>query len=296
MTTDLRTRDPGPELPGLVETLELAADQPFDLGALLAGVDDRVLALRRRRRQLLAVAAAVAAVGVVGATTWLLGPGRDLGQVATPTPPPTAAPAPTAVVEPSTDPSTPDPSAGGATTGVAYAIPESVVLTADQVGGGRQVTFDSADYVNQPVASGQYCDGADTGASGPAPVAGRQRTWSVSPTDFDGQLDLVVTGWAAGTGPQAFADLAADTGRCVWLDPVTEVAAPSWRGDDVFLASTTPVLGSAKAIAVQRVGDLLVGVTAYSDAGDAAAQAEALRVSDLVVDELVAAGLPATGR
>ncbi len=37
MTTDLRTRDPGPELPGLVETLELAADQPFDLGAVLAG-------------------------------------------------------------------------------------------------------------------------------------------------------------------------------------------------------------------------------------------------------------------
>ncbi len=102
----------------------------------------------------------------------------------------------------------------------------------------------------------------------------------------------MVTGWASGTGPQAFADLAADSGRCVWLDPVTEVAAPSWHGDDVFLASTTPVLGSARAIAVQRVGDLLVGVTAYSDAGDAAAQVEALRVSDLVVDELIASGLP----
>ena len=106
----------------------------------------------------------------------------------------------------------------------------------------------------------------------------------------------MVTGWASGTGPQAFADLAADSGRCVWLDPVAEVAAPSWHGDDVFLAATTPVLGSARAIAVQRVGDLLVGVTAYSDAGDAAAQVEALRVSDLVVDELIASGLPATGR
>ena len=74
------------------------------------------------------------------------------------------------------------------------------------------------------------------------------------------------------------------------------MAAPSWHGDDVFLATTAPVLGSAKAIAVQRVGDLLVGVTAYSDAGDEAALAEALRVSDLVVDELVASGLPATGR
>ena len=291
MTTDLRTRDRGPELPGLVETLELAADQPFDLGAVLAGVDDRVLVLRRRRRHLLAVAASVAAVGVVGATTWLLGPGRDLGQVATPTPPATAAPAPTAVVEP-----TSDPSPGGATTEVAYTIPESVVLTGDQVGGGRQITFDSADYANQPVASGQHCDVSETGATGPVPVAGRQRTWNVSPTDFDGQLDLVVTGWATGTGPQAFADLAADSGRCVWLDPVTEVAAPSWNGDEVFLASTAPVLGSAKAIAVQRLGDLLVGVTAYSDAGDDAAVAEALRVSDLVVDELVTSGLPATGR
>ena len=291
MTTDLRTRDPGPELPGLVETLELAADQQFDLGAVLAGIDDRVLVLRRRRRQLLAVAASVAAVGVVGATTWLLGPGRDLGQVATPTPPPTAAPAPTAVVEP-----TSDPAASAATSEVAYAIPESAVLTVEQVGAGRQVTLDTADYANQPVASGQYCDVSETGAAGAAPVAGRQRTWNLSPTDFDGQVDLVVTGWASGTGPQAFADLAADSGRCVWLDPVTEVAAPSWHGDDVFLASTTPVLGSAKAIAVQRVGDLLVGVTAYSDAGDAAARQEALRVSDLVVDELIASGLPATGR
>ena len=290
MTTDLRTRDPGPELPGLVETLELAADQPFDLGAVLAGVDDRVVVLRRRRRQVLAAAASVAAVGVVGASTWLLGPGRDLGQVATPTPPASAAPAPTAVVEPTSD------SSSAATSEVDYAIPDRVVLTTEQIGGGRQVTLDTADYANQPVASGQYCDAADTGATGPAPVAGRQRTWNRSPTDFDGQVEVVVTGWASGTGPQAFADLAADTGRCVWLDPVTEVPAPSWQGDDAFLATTTPVLGSARAIAVQRVGDLLVGVTAYSEAGDAAAQSEALRVSDLVVDELVASGLPATGR
>ncbi len=249
MTTDLRTRDPGPELPGLVETLELAADQPFDLGAVLAGVDDRVLVLRRRRRQLLAVAASVAAVGVVGATTWLLGPGRDLGQVATPTPPATAAPAPTAVVEPTSDPAT-----SAATSEVAYAIPETAVLTAEQVGGGRQVTFDTADYANQPVASGQYCDAGDRGhrrrhrsPDGSAPGTSRPRTSTGRST------------WWSPAGRRARVRRRSPTspptpGAACWLDPVTEVAAPSWHGDDVFLASTTPVLGSAKAIAVQRVG------------------------------------------
>lgn len=294
MTTHLRSRDPGPELRGLARTLDRAAEYDFDLGAVRLGIDGLVVHRRRRRRQLTSAAAAAAAALVVGGSTWLLAPGRDLGTAATPVPPPTAAPTESSVVvEPSSiePPSSPDPS-----TPVQFDVPDAAMLTMEQVGQGRQGTVESSQYGNQPAAIGQYCDTSDTGASGPAPVAGRQRSWSSGASDFDGQVEIVVTGWESGTGASAFTDVVEDTGRCVWLDPVVAIPRQGWRGDEGYLVSGAPVFGNAAVVAVQRVGDVLVGVTAYDSAGEAEAAAEAVRLSDLVVDELVASGLPQTGR
>lgn len=147
MTTTLRTRDPGPELPGLVETLDTASAQHFDLAALRVGVDG-VRHRRRRRRQAVVVSGAVAAVLVGGGLTWTLDCEPPSGAVVRQPAEPTVT-----ASDPAPDPApsvatVPDPGADR------IHVPDAVVPAAVEVGAGRELTSDLGQYADVPVVMG----------------------------------------------------------------------------------------------------------------------------------------------
>lgn len=283
MTTHLRSRDPGPELPGLARTLDRAADHEFDLGAVRLGIDGLVVHRRRRRRQLTTALAAAAAVLVLGGSTWLLAPGRDLGTVATPVPPVTAAPTePPVVVEPTTT----EPPA------LPYElVPDDVVLTDAEIGDGvLQLQQDQSRYADIPVVMGQACN---QGLPGAEPVGGRTLAWFDPALQQGGSVLVNVTVWADGTGGAAFAEAVGDTGRCRWLDRAPVVDDGPWDVGDRFVVQGEDVFGAAVYRAVARVGDVLVGVEVNDPRGEDQAQTDAQRIADLVVRRVVDSGMPA---
>jgi len=82
-------------------------------------------------------------------------------------------------------------------------------------------------------------------------------------------------------------------GQCRWTEPVTQVPASGWVGEEGLLLEGRALWGASTAMVVQRVGDVLVGVTAHSEGGQDAADAEARRVADLVTQKLLDTGLEA---
>jgi hypothetical protein len=276
MTTTLRTRDPGPELPGLVEALDSASAQPFDLVSLRLGVDGLVRHRRRRRRQVATASGAAAAVLVAGGLTWTLRPGPDTAQVAQPpaTSTTTTAAPPAAVVTPPPVDRT--------------LVPDEVLPTAEDVGFGRELVNDLGQYADVPVVDGQECN---QGLPGLAPDGGRAAGYFDPADPGAGSVDVTVTVFAAGTGPDAFTEAITDTGRCRWVDDVTSRSAP-WDDAARFVVQGEDVFGAPVLRAVARSGDVLVGVEVVDVRGANQAQSDAQRLADLVL-ERARASMPA---
>jgi hypothetical protein len=266
MTTTLRTRDPGPELPGLVETLDSASAQPFDLASLRLGVDGLVRHRRRRRRQAVGAGGAVAAVLVAGGLTWTLQPGPDTARVAQP--PPTST---TTTDAPTTAVVTPPPVDRSL-------VPDAVLPTADDLGFGRELVNDLGQYADVPVVQGQECN---QGLPGLVPDGGRTASYFDPGDPGAGSVDVTVTVFAAGTGPAALTEAATDAGRCRWVDQVTSPGGP-WDDPTRFVVQGEDVFGAPVLRAVARSGDVLVGVEVVDVRGADQAQADAQRLADLV--------------
>ncbi len=269
MTTTLRTRDPGPELPGLVETLDSASAQPFDLASLRLGVDGLVRhRRRRRRRQAVGAGGAVAAVLVAGGLTWTLQPGPDAARVAQPPPTSTATtdePTTAVVVPPPVD---------------RTLVPDGVLPTGEEVGFGRELVNDLGQYADVPVVSGQQCDPVGDGL---VPEGGRTAGYFDPRDPGAGSVDVTVTVFAQGGGPQALTEASTDTGRCRWVDQVTSPGAP-WDGPTRFVVQGEDVFGAPVLRAVARSGDVLVGVEVVDVRGADQAQTDAQRLADLVLE------------
>lgn len=282
MTTTLRTRDPGPELPGLVETLDGASAQHFDLAALRVGVDGLVRHRRRRRRQALVASGAVAAVLVGGGLTWSLRPGPEAGGVAAPPSPTTSAEPPAGAIEVEPSPASPS------ITVDRTLVPDGVVPTVEEVGAGRELSSDLGQYADVPVVSGQQCDPLGDGL---APEGGRVLGYFDPRDPGAGSVDLTVTVFAAGQGQQAFTEVVDDTGRCRWVDTVTSSGSP-WAGPSRYLVQGEDVFGAPVLRAVARSGDVLVGVEVIDVRGADQARTDAQRLADLVL-ERARASMPA---
>lgn len=281
MTTTLRTRDPGPELPGLVETLDSASAQHFDLAALRTGVDGLVRHRRRRRRQAVVASGAVAAVLVAGGLTWSLRPGPDAGGVA-------ASPSPSASAESSTDAVEVQPSSPTTAPVDRTLVPDEVVLSVEEVGAGRGLASDLGQYADVPVVSGQQCDPL---AEGLAPEGGRVLGYFDPGDPGAGSVDVTVTVFSQGEGPRAFSEVVDDTGRCRWVDDVTSSGSP-WAGPSRYLMQGEDVFGAPVLRAVARSGDVLVGVQVIDVRGANQAQTDAQLLADLVL-ERARASMPA---
>jgi hypothetical protein len=158
---------------------------------------------------------------------------------------------------------------------------------------------DPSDYRRTPPARGaQVCDGevvaseAPGQQDGPEPVAARRHTaWAASGVPAHPMVDLVVTGWATGTGAERFADLKADRGACIWqFDQTRE----DWPGADPGLTwlSTTPYGGAVQYVAAQRVGDVIVSAVVVSPSR-VDARNYAIALSDEVAQKVRASGIPA---
>lgn len=309
MNERTRTTPVDESLPGLRETLQRAATRDFDVAAVQLRVTSTA-ARRRRQRDLGAGLGALLTVAVVAGTMWAVQPGGmpdgsgiapagttvvstgpSPTQAPVPSPSQISSPTPSQTASPDEASSTGPADAGQDYTVVAYDIPDSVQLSDAELGGGRTVTADHGQYANPVAVSGQYCQ--DPTSTGPDAVAGRMWSYGHGGGDFDGVVDVNVSGWAPGTGPDRLADVIQDDGRCRWLDPVTQVPASGWVGEEGLLLQAPAIWGSSTAMVVQRAGDVLVGVTARSEGGQDAAAAEARRVGDLVTQKLLDTGLEA---
>lgn len=285
MTTTLRTRDPGPELPGLVETLDSASAQHFDLAALRVGVDGLVRHRRRRRRQAVVAGGAVAAVLVAGGLTWSLGPGPDAGGVAAP-------PSPSASAEPSAVVTQVQPPAPTSAVDVdRTVVPDEVGLDVSEL---RETYAQNLDLTQQgevhtPPVSGQMCN---QGLPGLSSVGGRMWSFSDPASETAGSVSVNVTVFGPGLGGEAVQEVRGDTGQCRWLGGRDRSTQPWAAGGDRVLHEDTEVFGMARYQAVVRSGDVLVGVDVIDERGAEQAQADAQRLADLVA-ERARASMPA---
>lgn len=311
-----RRTDRDPELDALALEVEAALREtldagPVDVSALLSRTRGAVQARRRRRswwRVGLGVVAVPVAVGV--GLTGPLGAGPG-GQTPAPTvlvEPSPSVPAPTVTAGPVAEPDTgPDAdrfrvvpwrvaAASRDRNQVAYRIPGSVALTAEDVRGPGEPPQDGPNYGGGSVVPGQTCSTDDVL---PRPVAGRLFTRIAE--EF--QVDVQVSGWAPGTAARRFAEVVANTGRCRFVDAVPEPRGAEGpdRVDESYAATLGSDGTSGAAFAVGRVGELTVGVTVRSfvpvdDPAGQVGSAAALARDYLgtVADRVRASGLVAT--
>lgn len=294
--------------------LEHGLDEPVEVTGLLAGARTGARRIRRRRRAGVAVLAVLAAAAVPSGLD-ALGPHEQAAQVAsaptTPEPEVLATPStPTnATTPPTPEPSVvakppvrsgDDPAAGTATpwsTDVAYDIPDSVAFAADELPASLELHLDLGQYSRLPTVMGQSCQ--DPSIGGAEPVAGRAWSWSQGASDslHEVTVDLVVTGWREGTGPEAFTAMVEDTGSCRWMEP--QHAQPPGEltaaGDDAWVAEASSN-GLAWGRAAVRQGDVLVGVTVQHPDGPAAAAELSRKLAVVAAGRLAETGLEATGR
>ena len=131
------------------------------------------------------------------------------------------------------------------------------------------------------------------------PVAGR--SWQYQTTEFRGAYSagLGIAGFATGTGRDALADMRRGALPCQAAPELEPVAWLGARSDDALLLVHSGTLLDAKrttALAVRRVGDLLVSGSATSATADEARRI-ATELADRTVAELVRIGFPpALGR
>ncbi|WP_432545727.1 hypothetical protein [Kineococcus sp. SYSU DK004] len=275
----------------LREALRAGDGARVDTAALVDGTRRRTRARRRRRRagQVLLAAAVVAVVPALGSL--LPDSSTTTTRVAT-APPEEPAPAPTVPATPTDEP--PGPTAAPEDPAdVAYDVPDLPGVAA-VLGEDHALFSDLGQYAATAVVEGQMCNQGLTGNA--EQVAGRWTTW-LPEGDTSGArgVDVVVTGWVAGSGPAAFADVVEDSGECRWLDPQEPFAltAPAGGEDawDEAWAARSRAPGAEVVSGVARTGDLLVGVTVRSPGEGGEADVAALLAA--AVADLRAAGLPA---
>ena len=150
-----------------------------------------------------------------------------------------------------------------------------------------------AEPVVPAVMGAQTCQ--DGRRPGEHEVAGRSWAWGELPGATKGQAaTLTVTGWPRDSGSAVMAGLQANTGVCQWSHPQRR---ESWAGHsdaDHWLSTWTDSAATQRvtAVAVVRVGDVLVGAAAVSD--DRAQALELARSMAGHAEQTVrASGLPA---
>ncbi|KQU70680.1 hypothetical protein [Phycicoccus sp. Root101] len=174
-----------------------------------------------------------------------------------------------------------------------------VLPTVAELGHGLRYHGDAIHGRTVPASSGQLCDLSGLPAArvaqanaAPHPVAGTlQSAWSGDGQGPDPSVDINVTGYSAGTGPEAFRRLQQDTGPCTWL-PAQERQA--WPGEDDQQTWLSRGAGadSATYIAARRLGDVIVSVQVVGFSAQDAHD-EAVRVNGIIAQKLRDSGLPA---
>ncbi|WP_432497445.1 hypothetical protein [Kineococcus auxinigenes] len=280
-----------------------------DESALTTGTRTRIRIRHRRRRATWAVAT-LAALAAVPLTVQVLpdgavrtrpaaSPTASPTQRSTGAPPTLAAPTPAAstpaVTTPAVTtpavPSTPLPTTAPADPGaVAYAVPDLPGLVA-ALPAGQVLLLDLGQYAKNPTVAGQRC--GETPLD-PPQIAGRQWGWAQEDSNRLDQtsVEVVVTGWAPGTGPEAFAHLVAnDSPTCGFSEDLTRTTVDVPGADETWAArwesNGTPVTAGAA-----RVGDLVVGVTVNDP--DVDGDADVARVLTAAVADLRGSSLAAT--
>ena len=270
MTTTLRTRDPGPELPGLVETLDSASAHTFDLAAL-----------RRRRRRPGAHAAAGVGRGsrpagsrrgpgrgrahlVAGARSRRDAGGEAAGHVdAAPAPAATATTTPPTVLVPEVD---------------RRLVPDAVLPAAEEVGDGRDPSTTSA---STPTCRSCRVRSATRACRGWCPRAAGRRATTTRATRGRARSTSPSPCSPAGRGrtrsPRRCRHRPVPLGRPGQVAPrrVGRADGSSSR------ARTSSVRAVLRAVA--RSGDVLVGVEVVDARGADQAQVDAQRLADLVL-------------
>ena len=230
------------------------------LHGLHAGARER--AQRRRRRRALLTTAGSGLAAAVVVTAVVVGPGLAHGQPhlvpATSTPSGTATP---------TTPATAGPAAYGGAYEILDALPEFLP-------GGLVLQSSEPLHMREPQLMGNVGSCSWSGEAR-KPVAGRD--WRLS----DGltsswRAGLSVAGFTTSTGAQAMRELVETRLPCRLNDGVEPVAWPG-ASSTHFLATTSddPLVQDPQAIAVIRVGDLLVAGFAHDE--DTASASETAR-------------------
>jgi hypothetical protein len=145
---------------------------------------------------------------------------------------------------------------------------------------------------NIPVVMGQACDPLNP--SGVGPVAGRSWSWRQVGVRQSQEIDVdvTVTGWQAGNGSRAFAELVDNKGQCRFTSPqATRENAAGLPGDDSWVGSRS-YNGLRFGYAAVREGDAIVSVSVTHPSGIAAAVALARHLVTPAAERLAAAQLP----
>ena len=241
----------------------------FDLSAVTEGAMRRAVR-RRRRRTAVTLGGAAMAVGAL-AITLVDVTHADSGPVATPA------------------------SSGQAqlkrVARPLYGMPD-VAPTGSELVGGVSFSSDLGDSGGAAPAMGvQSCQ--VPGRTGRPEVASRSWSFVENGNDLTGnEADLTLTGWAAGTGPAAMAELVADKGTCAFEHPQTPLPWPGHAAPDHWLAVSGRTGDTRQVVAATRVGDVLVTVVSRSRS-EATAVQMSTRMADTAVARLRASGLPA---
>lgn len=177
------------------------------------------------------------------------------------------------------------PKLANSTMPVAYAIPDSLQFTGDELPAGYKLLLDMGDYPLQPTADGLYCDAYAHPVDAAQPIAGRQWSWSTG-TGFQ-SIGLVVSGWD--DGALALQELVDGTGQCTFLEAYTTITTTPTS----FVATTTSGGTLPQAIAIARLNNVLVAVTVTGAKGsDPAGYVEqATWLLDRAIAKAKAAGL-----
>lgn len=252
----------------LTRALAEDVDRPVDVARLLDGARAGARRIRRRRRTGAALLVVLALVAAPSGYR-LLEPDSEAVRVAsTPVPPEPTLPRPEPPAETKL-PALPAPPE----------FPDEIALPADVFDRPLEQTLDLGNDVNVSTVAGQACSEGE-----PRPSAGRIWSWAEENSNRLDQLTvtLQLTGWAGAGGVAALRDVADDTGRCRWVDPVTENQVEGLPGEGAWVGGAE-VNGLGRGYAVVQLGDVLVAVSVGHPAGREAAVAEAVRLAHIAV-------------
>ncbi|MGZ4741833.1 MAG: hypothetical protein ACXVYS_01365 [Oryzihumus sp.] len=251
------------------------APVPFDMDAVMAGAARRARH-RRRARTVSAAGGALVAVGVIAAAA--LAATFDTGH-------PRPAGGPASATRRA------EPIQGARLAKPLYGMPD-VAPRGPQLVGGVRFFSDTGDGPGAaPALGAQSCQ--EPGRTGLQQVASRNWSFSKDDNHLDRrEVDLTLTGWPHGRGSAAMRELVGDTGECAFLHRQTPLAWPGHASPDHWLAVSGVSGDDRQALAVTRVGDVLVTVVSTAPNEKVAVQM-ATGMNDAAVARLRESGLPA---